>query len=82
MTLAALIEEAKTASPSAKECRQQWRRLWPVVQTLRAQGFTYKQAVAWLVEKKEMQASETQGALNAFAQIATRHNRRVKSSRS
>jgi hypothetical protein len=77
VSLAALIEEAKGASPGT-DCGQKWRRLWPLYQTLRGRGLTCKQAVAWMVGKKEIAEADTAKALDAFFKMATRRNKKAK----
>ncbi len=78
MTLAALIEEAQSASPSAEDCGQKWKRLWPLYQTLRGRGMTCKQAVNWMVEKGEVKKADSGKALDSFWKMATRRNKQAK----
>lgn len=79
MTLSALIEEAQSASPSAEDCGQKWKRLWPLYEVLRGRQMTCKQAVNWMVKKGEVAESDVDKALNAFWKMAETRNRKKKS---
>lgn len=79
MTLSDLMEKAKAASPAAKDCGQQWRRLWPAYAILRERKLTCNQAVQWLIAEGEIKKADAPKALQAFHRIATRKNRKAKS---
>jgi hypothetical protein len=79
--IAALVEEARAATPRPGRERRnkaRWAALWPVVRLLRERGYTYDQAVDWLVERAAMEGAERERAKRAFWQIAHRRNRRER----
>jgi len=75
-----LVALAESAPPMARPPRQgfRWAALWPVVERLRGRGFTYDEAISWLVEQGAMEEKDRERARTAFWQIAFRRRRRAE----
>lgn len=72
-----LAAAAKAPRPTRRpQHAARWARLWPVVTTLRGRGYTYDQAISWLVDNGAMTEAERPRARNAFWQMQHRRNRR------